>query len=360
MYVWNQEQLREGRYAETDIERIIFGPNVSYIPENCFNGCNNLKEIVFEGNIDNIEAAAFMGCKNLNIVDFNIVNNVNIIEDFAFYGCNNIYNFNINEDVAADIKYGKNNDGLSTYFVLPEIGTPLNNIPWYKIDLISRKGKAKEYFKVGEEKEIIINNYNYEKYDFKTKGMILSTHPKTTYNVQILGFDHDYSKIGYDFTYFSKKNGITFGLKDQMVSTYNMNANNSNIKGWNTSEMRLYLKNKVFPSLSPDLQLVIKTTYKRTDCDQLNNIVKDKLFLFSSEEVGINLTSDYIQGQGTKYEFFSNNASRIKYRNGSKADYWLRSILTSNTKSFYYINSNGIDNYQNSCISNGIVFGFCI
>ena len=121
----NQNELVEGKFVGKNIDKIIIGPNIKYIPENCFNSCRNLNEITFEGNINNIEAAAFMGCENLKTIN---ANNINIIKDFAFYDCNNIIDFNIDENVANNIKFGFYNNILSTYFELPEIGISLNDI----------------------------------------------------------------------------------------------------------------------------------------------------------------------------------------------------------------------------------------
>ena len=101
MYIEKQEDLCEGKFAGyRNLVKVIFGPDVNYIPENCFNGCDKLKEIIFQGNINSVEAAAFMNCDNLQIIN---ANNIGIIKDFAFYGCNNIFDFNIKEDIACII-----------------------------------------------------------------------------------------------------------------------------------------------------------------------------------------------------------------------------------------------------------------
>lgn len=118
------------------------------------NGCDKLKEITFQGNINSVEAAAFMECENLKTIK---ANNINTIKDFAFYGCDNIYNFDIKEDIAFNIKYGTNNNILSQYFILPEIGISLNDVSWQKLNLISQKNKIKDYFKVGDEKELLLD-----------------------------------------------------------------------------------------------------------------------------------------------------------------------------------------------------------
>ena len=331
MYIKNQEDLYEGEFANKNIDKVVFGSNVNYIPENCFNGCNNLKEIVFKGNIDNIETTAFMGCKNLKTIS---ANNINIIKDFAFHGCDNIIDFNIKEDMANNIIYGINNDILSTYFLLPEIGTPLNNISWRKLNLISKKNKFKEYLKIGDEKELIIGEYSYSYYNFGNE--ITITHPKTTYHVQILGFNHD------DLSDGSGKAGITVGLKEIMTTYYNMNLTNTNIGGWKDSEMRTYLNNDVYNALSSDLQTVIKTVNKVSDNGNRDtttlNITQDKLFLFSTTEVGLDGAYS-VDGQGVKYEYFVDDISRTKKclnnPTNSFDSWWLRSTWIGNNTVFF-------------------------
>lgn len=351
IYVNDQISLAEGKFVDDkNIDKAVFGPNVSYIPENCFNGCNNLKEVVFEGNINNIEAAAFMNCNNLQTIN---ANTIGIIEDFAFYGCNNIINFNINEDIVNNIKYGTNNDSLSTYFVLPEIGTSLNDISWHKIDLISRKGKAKNYFKVGDEKKLIIEEFSY--YDWENSKKFKITHPKTTYHIQILGFNHDNKSDN------SGKTGITFGLKEPMSVIKVMNFTNTNVGGWKDSKMRNYLQYAVYNALPSKLQSVIKTVNKISDTGNKDTstlvTTQDKLFLFSMEEVGFTEYNslNFVSGQGTKYEYFADNISR------TKDDYWwLRSTNTNNEYRFHCVMDNGISNSCDADFAIAIVFGFCI
>ena len=327
----NQNELVEGKFVGKNIDKIIIGPDIKYIPENCFNDCRNLNEITFEGNINNIEAAAFMGCKNLKTIN---ANNINVIKDFAFYDCDNIINFNINENVANNIKFGFYNNSLSKYFKLPEIGMPFNDIPWRKINLISKKGKAKDYFTVGDEKELQIGS--------------------ETYHIQIIGFNHDDKSDGIG------KAGITVGLKEIMTTTAKMNDTDTNVGGWKDSKMRTYLNETVHNSLPSDLQTVIKTVNKKSDNGNMDktalNTTQDKLFLFSTAEVGLD-----VDGQGTKYEYFSDNNSREKkYLSGESSDYWLRSAYSYDTSDFYEVNSDGSNGDSYASNSYGVAPAFCI
>ena len=329
----NQNELVEGKFVGKNIDKIIIGPDIKYIPENCFNNCKNLNEITFEGNINNIEAAAFMGCENLRIIN---ANNINVIKDFAFHGCNNIVNFNIDENIANNIKYGSYNNSLSTYFELPEIETPFNDLSWRKINLISKKGKAKEYFNVGDEKELQIGS--------------------ETYHVQILGFAHDDKSDG------TGKAGITVGLKEIMTTTSKMNSTNTNVGGWEDSKMRTYLNDTVYNSLPQEVKDIIKPVNKKTsEGNYSTNITttSDKLFLLSEVEI-FGSTTWSASGEGSQYQYFADGGSKIKYQTGSSNYWWERSPNVGYTYYFCSVSDYGGASGSNANNAFGVVFGFSI
>ena len=210
---------------------------------------------------------------------------------------------------------------------------------WADIATVSEAGKASEYFAVGDEKELTIGS--------------------ETYHVQILGFDHDEKSDG------TGKAGITVGLKEIMTTGHVMNSNGTNIGGWETSKMRTYLQDDILPTLPSDLQAVIKTVDKKSDVGNMDTTTlkttEDKLFLFSPEEVGFNLISYYVQGQGTKYDYFTDNTSRIKkYLNNNSGYWWLRSACTYDTYGFYFVSSVGSKISHDAHNTYGVVFGFSI
>ena len=197
-----------------------------------------------------------------------------------------------------------------------------------------KKSKAKDYFEIGNEKKIAIDN--------------------EIYHVQIIGFDHDDKSDGPD------KAGITVGLKEIMTTNKPMTSTYNNAGGWRDCEMRTYLNETVYNSLPSDLQTVIKTVNKISDNGNKNtttlNITRDKLFLFSTAEVGLD-----VDGQGTKYEFFSDNNSRSKkYLSGKSNFWWLRSAYTNYTYFFCYVISNGYNYFHYANNTSGVVFGFSI
>lgn len=263
------------------------------------------------------------------------------IKDFAFHGCDN--NIIVNSDNKfKNVKFGVNNDVISNYFVLPEIGVTFDELSWHKINMISEQGLAENYFNIRDIKEFQIGD--------------------EIYHVQILGFDHDDKSDG------TGKVGITVGLKEVITTTKVMNSSYSNKSGWKDSKMRTYLNETVHNSLPSDLQTVIKTVNKVSDNGGMNTTTlkttQDKLFLLSFEEVGFT-SSDvdgyYVDGQGIKYEYFIDDSSRIKKcLSGELSDWWLRSAGTYYANGFFDVFSNGDWIVGGANYARGVSPAFCI
>ena len=334
MYINNQEDLCEGKFIDKDIDKIVFGPNIKSIPENCFNGCNNLKEIVFEGNINNIEPAAFMNCNNLQIIN---ANNINVVKDFAFYNCN-LYQINLSEKQINKIKFGTYNDILSKYYILPEKDT-LENTSWKDINNIAKKGKIKEYFKIGDTKTIKIN----------LKDSVKNV------KVEILDFEHDC--LSHSF----KTANITFGLAEciEEVGYYDSGILDSYF--WNSCAVREYLNNDIFNSLENELSSIIKIIRKESyNYDGQCCVSYNNLFLFSETEVfGSNEKS---RGEeGYQYVWFKNPENRLKKRNTYSDWWWLRSLSHKDTKFDHCsVSMRGEPMLLDTSEKASLIFGFCI
>ena len=254
-----------------------------------------------------------------------------------------------------------NEGGSST---LPEVKATLNDYSWEEISAISASGEAQiTYgFKVGDTKEIILTN-----------GEI--------YNVEIIGFNHDYVPNGNgDLTkddegnILNKTVGITFQFQE-LISEYCMNITSdeypygNNIGGWEASKMREYLNDNeegtvdsVLDLLPADLTPELKDVVKISDVGNMNTSTLiptvDKLFLLSLEEVGL-FYDNAVTGQGTQYEKFADSNSRIKYLDNIDTDWWLRSAHTSEIYSFFLIS--GGKGYGNGAGFNyGVAPAFCI
>ena len=256
---------------------------------------------------------------------------------------------------------GKTNEGGSSE--LPEVKATLNDYTWEEIDAISKSGEAQTTYglKVGDTKEITLTN-----------GEV--------YNVEIIGFNHDYvPNENGDLTKDNDGNilnetvGITFQFKELMTTRHKINTESTNVGGWEASEMREYLNDNpegtidsVLDLLPDDLTSELKNVVKISDAGNKDTSTLiptvDKLFLLSFEEVGFtsNDYSYFVTGQGTKYEKFTDNASRIKNLSGSNAKWWLRSASTERNNWFYFVSTNGYYMYDGVTNSNCVAPAFCI
>lgn len=96
------------------------------------------------------------------------------------------------------------------YGYVDTISTTLAENSWAQIATVAAAGTAENYWKVGDEIDIVVNG--------------------ETLTLQIYGFNHDNLTSG-------GKAGITFGMKNLMTETRQMNASNTNAGGFTGSAM---------------------------------------------------------------------------------------------------------------------------
>ena len=226
----------------------------------------------------------------------------------------------------------------------------LQQADWTTIKRISDRGTAGSIWQIGDEKDIRL-----------TTGETLTLH--------ILDFNHD---VQADDT--AKKAGITFGLKELMASPRQMN--NEASSSYVDTDLHPWLNGTLFNSLPADLRNVIKEVKK--PCAALDGVGNAlittrgmKIFPLSGCEAGAG-TSDYPYGEGTKYQIFGNDGSRIKRLNngaGAASDWWTRSPYSYQITgdNYCHIRFDGVAVYTPSggfisSVTNplGICFAFCI
>lgn len=219
---------------------------------------------------------------------------------------------------------------------LPFAGTPLNDFTWEQIDYVSENGLVSDYFNIGDTKNVTIGS--------------------ATYVVEIVGFSHDDRADG------SGKVGLTFGLKDCLNTTYQMNSSNTNSGGWGGCALRATLRGDIWNQLPSDLRDVIKEVTKKTSAGGASGIINsisDTLFLFAEKEI-FGSRQYSVDGEGTQYARFTASNTRIKKLNGSATHWWLRSPYSSNTYSFCAVDASGAADVYYADDSYGVCFGFCI
>jgi hypothetical protein len=220
------------------------------------------------------------------------------------------------------------------------VGDTLNDTTWDNIAIVSKLGKAQDYWKVGDTKTVAVNGVNYQ--------------------FQIIGFDHDTLTTADGSR---TKAGITFQMVDCLSTTYYMNSSNTNSGGWNGSYMKKTVMTTLLNQLPAALKNVLKSVKKlsgtgggSTSGTQTTN---DKLFLLSEVEI-FGTTTYSVPGEGTQYAYYKAGNSKVKKVNGSAYYWWERSPRSGDTSNFCDVNGNGGAGYISASNSFGVSFGFCV
>ena len=214
----------------------------------------------------------------------------------------------------------------------------LANNTWAQIAAASEAGVAASTWSVGDTKNITVGG--------------------ETLTVEIVGFNHDDLASG-------GKAGITFGLKNLMANTRQMNSSNTNAGGFTGSDMYGWLQGTLLNSLPSDLRAVLKSVNKKTSAGSQSSTINTnamKIFLFSEIEI-FGLVTYSKSGEGSQYSRFATASSRIKYLSngsGSANIWWERSPYGNSSSGFCGVGSNGGTSYFSASYSRGVCFGFCV
>lgn len=220
------------------------------------------------------------------------------------------------------------------------VGATLEATSWDNIAIVSKLGKAQDYWKVGDTKTVAVNGVNYQ--------------------FQIIGFDHDTLTTADGSR---TKAGITFQLVDCLNTTYSMNGSNTNSGGWNGSTMRTSTMTTLLNQLPAALKNVLKSVNKLSGTGggstSGTQTTHDKLFLLSEVEI-FGTTTYSVPGEGTQYAYYKAGNSKVKKVNGSANTWWGRSPFSGNIDGFCCVNYNGSADISGAGYSIGVSFGFCV
>lgn len=179
-----------------------------------------------------------------------------------------------------------------------------------------------------------------------------------TLEYRIVGINHD------DLADGSGKAGLTFEATNAVLGTQKMNETNSNVGGWQESELRERLNSGDLWALLPtELADMIKSVTKMTDNQGGDKAgtptaTTDKVFLLSATEVYGNLNSD-----GTQYEYYKSKGVTTSNYSGasssSGSDRWTRSVFPRNSRAFRCIWSSGSDYFYSPNSWAGVFPAFC-
>lgn len=159
-----------------------------------------------------------------------------------------------------------------------------------------------------------------------------------TMTYRIVGINHD------DLADGSGKAGLTFEATNTALTYQKMNATDTNVGGWEKSELRGRLNTGHLWALLPtEIQSKVKAVTKMTDnkdggSASVPSAMTDKVFLLSTTEVYGDLESD-----GVQYEYYkSKGVTESNYSGAlSSHGHWTCSARPSASSGFRYVNGNG-------------------
>ena len=176
----------------------------------------------------------------------------------------------------------------------------------------------------------------------------------TSYQVDIIGKNHDTYAAGGTAP-------LTFQLHDCYGETKNMNSSNTNSGGWTSCAMRSTHLPAILALMPTEVQNGIREVNKLTSAGNQSaaiNTTADKLFLLSEVEIFGSLSYSK-SGEGTQYDYYKADNSKVKKFNGSAHHWWERSPRGSNSMRFCTVDTVGIANYNLASNASGVAFGFC-
>lgn len=209
------------------------------------------------------------------------------------------------------------------------------NNTWAQIIAACQKKHIPSTWKVADQKAMTING--------------------TNYLIDIIGFDHD------EYTDGSGKAPITFQLHDCYGTKYAMNAENTNVGGWTSCDMRSTHLPAILALMPAEVKNGIREVNKLTSAGNKSstiNTTADKLFLLSEVEIFGSATYS-AAGEGMQYDYYKAGNSKVKKQNGSAAIWWKRSPDASDSTSFCVVSRHGNVDSNTARSAHGVAFGFC-
>ena len=159
---------------------------------------------------------------------------------------------------------------------------------------------------------------------------------------------------------------------EDIITTHAMNSTQTNVGGWEASEMRKYVNDAIYNALPTELkENIVNTTVVSghgSTSGETNFTTTDKVYLLSTQEVWeSNLSYDSANAATRQIDYYaekgvtsSNYSNAIKNYNGSTYSWWLRSVTSHTNYYFYRVDSNGIYNNVNAINAFGVAPSFRI
>ena len=209
------------------------------------------------------------------------------------------------------------------------------NNTWAEIVRACHTNRVPDSWAVGNQKTMTIGGVNY--------------------TIDIIGKNHD------DYADGSGKAPLTFQLHD-CYNKDGVNGSSTNVGGWTYSGMRATKLPAIMALMPGEVQAGIRRVNKQTsEGSQRSTIVTtaDKLFLLSEVEVRGVIPFSF-SGEGSRYDYYSNGNSSVKYFSGALTGWWTRSPRNLYTTQFCIVSTS--DNSSDVAVAaatSGVAPAFC-
>lgn len=240
--------------------------------------------------------------------------------------------------------YYASGNGFGTYrWFVVGTGNFLESLSWSEIGNLVLKAEQgtvnlSDYFSIGDIKPVTL-----------TTG--------ETIELQVAGFNHDTFSDGVTAP-------VTFVMKDCLNTKAQMNSSNTNAGGYPASAMKTYAETNIYDKLPADLKSLVAPVKKKwyTTYNDANSLTEGNYNVWLLNEMEVFGTNAYTigNGEGSKYDIFTDNASRIKKVNGNNDTWWLGSCYRFDGSNFVLVNSGGGIGDGGAASSYGVCAGFCI
>ena len=271
-----------------------------------------------------------------------------------------IYNLTISFPSTEYDQSADNGKSFAAHVTIGEIKQPTTfaEDSWETIAAAVKNGKLDAYA-LGSEKEVEIAGTSY------TVRVANNSTPtecsRTDFSQTACGFVVEFADI---------------------VEEIQMNSTNTNVGGWEASEMRTYANRAFFNKLPEDLRNVIKATKvvsghgsddNNAEREDGNWESEDKIYLLSAHEVWEDGTSNQVSTYDTAYnqtrqlDYYKNlgvdtdsYSGAIKKYNNSNSAWWLRAANSKYSDTFLRVYTSGDWSHSSAYGNNGFAPAFRI
>lgn len=140
--------------------------------------------------------------------------------------------------------------------------------------------------------------------------------------------------------------GASFICENLLAYGYHINSSQSNVGGWEASEMRNFCNSRVYNAFPTVWKSVIKKPYVPANIGNDSSTVvtsQDYVYLPSYVEL-TGIATDPYDDEGYVISWMTGNTDRIKKRNGTVSKYWTRSAMKGYDRYWVYVAEDGTMN----------------